>query len=165
MGRCCGWRTELTQNPRFAAFLVHMQELHDKKNHDYAEDTNPYSNFEFAARFAGVPVHTVFDVLIGVKQARLLVLRTGKTPNNESLWDTVRDRAVYASLQASYEAPEQPTQEQRYSDKGLYFQNGRLWCVGCKIMVTTTWEPGNPPSCPKCSSTMELSEGDSRFDR
>jgi hypothetical protein len=69
----------MAHNPAFHALLSRMGETHDKKNHDYAEDGNPYSNFEFAAQFAGVSVQQVFDVMIGIKQARLLVLtQSGK---------------------------------------------------------------------------------------
>jgi hypothetical protein len=94
----------MAHNPAFHALLSRMGETHDKKNHDYAEDGNPYSNFEFAAQFAGVSVQQVFDVMIGIKQARLLVLtQSGKEPNNESIEDTRLDQAVYATLKASYE--------------------------------------------------------------
>lgn len=93
----------MPRNPKFNAFAEHALELHDKKNHDYASDNNPYSNFEFAAHYAGITVDQVFDVMIGVKQARLIELTSaGKTPNNESIWDTKRDLAVYAMLKASY---------------------------------------------------------------
>lgn len=91
------------RNPAFNALLDDMKELHDRKNEDYAGDGNPYSNFEFAAQTAGVTVEQVFRVLIGVKLARLNVLRaSGKTPNHESIADTEKDLAVYAALLASY---------------------------------------------------------------
>lgn len=93
----------MPRNPKFNAFAEHALELHDKKSHDYASDNNPYSNFEFAAHYAGITVDQVFDVMIGVKQARLIELTSNnKTPNNESIWDTKRDLAVYAMLKASY---------------------------------------------------------------
>lgn len=91
------------RNPAFHDLLARMGETHDKKNQDYAEDGNPYSNFEFAAEFAGVSVNQVFDVLIAVKQARLMVLtKSGRAPNNESIEDSLLDQAVYTTLKASY---------------------------------------------------------------
>ena len=94
----------MARNPRFSMLLAEMQELHDKKNHDYAEDGNPYSNFEFAAKVAEgfTGIDAVFAVLIGVKLARLKELTAkGKTPNNESINDTRVDLAMYATLWTS----------------------------------------------------------------
>ncbi len=93
------------RNPKFAALLDEMAGLHDRKNNDYAQDANPYSNFEQAAEvargFSGVDA--VFASLIGVKLARLRELTSaGKTPNNESIADTRTDLAMYAALWASY---------------------------------------------------------------
>lgn len=91
------------RNPKFHKLLERMASTHDKKNEDYATAGNPYSNFEEAAAFAGVTVEQVFDVLIGIKQARLKELtQSGKKPNNESIQDTRLDAAVYAALRASY---------------------------------------------------------------
>lgn len=102
----CNWCANvegMMRNPAFHALLDEMKAVHDQKNADYAEAANPYSNFEFAAQTAGVTVEQVFRVLIGVKLARLQVLRaSGKAPNHESLADTEKDLAVYAALLASY---------------------------------------------------------------
>ena len=93
----------MAKNPKFDALLDRMRDIHDRKNADYASGDNPYSNFEEAARSAGVSVDTVFAVLIGIKQARIKELTTkDKTPNNESLQDSRLDMAVYAALRASY---------------------------------------------------------------
>ena len=97
--------------------LSEMQELHDKKNHDYAEDGNPYSNFEYAARLAEgfTGTDAVFAVLIGVKFARLReLLSKKKAPNNESIEDTRRDLAMYATLWCSYAL------RMSYDDNRLY---------------------------------------------
>jgi hypothetical protein len=96
----------MSRNPKFDAYLENMREIHDKKNSDYADDANPYSNFEGAARIAGVTVDTVFHVLLGVKMERLRQLVSGKEPNFESLDDTVLDLANYAALWGSYRAEE-----------------------------------------------------------
>lgn len=94
------------QNSRFEAHLARMAQVHDSKNHDYADDQNPYSNFEAAAQTAGCSVDTVFRVLIGVKLARLHELQKGeKAPRHESVDDSLLDLSVYAALWASYHAP------------------------------------------------------------
>jgi hypothetical protein len=75
-----------------------MERLHDRKNHDYAEDGNPYSNFEKAAALAGIePVQAVLT-LIGVKTARIAELNKGKQANFEPLEDSLRDLAVYSVI-------------------------------------------------------------------
>lgn len=77
--------------------------LHNRKNHDYARDLNPYSNFEEAAEYAGVSVDQAIRVLMGVKVARLReLLSADKTPNNESIQDTKDDLALYTLIWASY---------------------------------------------------------------
>lgn len=91
----------MADNPQFNAVLGEMADLHDRKNHDYAEDNNPYSNFEYAAAHAGVTVQQVFDVMLGIKQARLRQL-TVKDAINESIRDSMIDRAVYAALAVAY---------------------------------------------------------------
>jgi hypothetical protein len=92
-------------NKYFNAVLDQMRSIHDRKVADYASTQNPYSNFEMSAEVAGVPVETVFRVLIGVKLARLAeLLNNAKTPNNESIDDSIIDLANYAALWASYRA-------------------------------------------------------------
>jgi len=93
----------MASNPKFDAVLAAMAEIHQKKNHDYAKDSNPYSNFEGAAATAGCSVDTVFMVLMGIKMERLRELLTsGKDAQNESVQDSRMDLAVYAALWASY---------------------------------------------------------------
>ena len=75
-----------------------MQEIVESKAHDYAKDDNVFSNFEFAADVAGVTVEQEFAVMIGTKVARLRELLGNKTPNNESIDDTLLDLANYAAL-------------------------------------------------------------------
>ena len=98
----------MARNPAFDAHLEKMKDVHDTKNHDYAADGNPYSNFMLSATLAGCSVDTVFRVLIGVKLARLDELLKGKTPKHESVADSLLDLSVYSSLWASYRA--QPPQ-------------------------------------------------------
>lgn len=93
----------MPNNPHFSGLLQDMAALHDQKNHDYAHDENPYSNFEEAAKEADVSVATVFSVMIGIKNARIRELeRAGKDPQNESVLDSYMDRCMYTALDLSY---------------------------------------------------------------
>ena len=98
----------MANNPRFTRLLHDMAQLHDRKNHDYAKDADPYSNFREAALVAqGFDgLDAVFAALIGVKLARLRELKaSGKAPKNESIHDTLMDLAMYAALWASATLP------------------------------------------------------------
>lgn len=90
------------RNPKFDSLLKQMEEMHDRKNEDYAADDNPYSNFEEVAEIADISVDKVFMVMIATKIVRLKNLMKGKTPKNESIWDSKLDLAVYSALMASY---------------------------------------------------------------
>lgn len=93
----------MANNPRFENLLAQMSALHQKKNHDYASDADPFSNFTFAANHAGVDVDTVFRVMIGIKEARLRELTSaGKVPNNESIEDTRIDLTMYQALRCAF---------------------------------------------------------------
>ena len=77
--------------------------LVEGKASDYAEDDNVFSNFEFAANAAEVTVGQIFLSLIGVKMARLQqLIGNDKTPNNESIDDTLLDLMNYAGLLKAY---------------------------------------------------------------
>ena len=90
-------------NGDVAEMLTILQHLHTAKSHDYAQADNPFSNFEEAAASAGIPVDTVFAVMMGIKQARLKELQAAhKTPLHEALDDTRVDLALYAVLRAAY---------------------------------------------------------------
>lgn len=96
----------VADNPKFDKLLQQMADLHEKKNHDYA-DENPYSNFEGAAAIVGCDVDTIFRALIGIKLERLRVLlSSGKTPNNESVQDSRMDLTMYCALWTSYHLEE-----------------------------------------------------------
>lgn len=83
--------------------LTILQQLHTAKSHDYAQAENPFSNFEEAAASAGIPVDTVFAVMMAIKQARLKELQGAhKTPRHEAMDDTRVDLALYGVLRAAY---------------------------------------------------------------
>lgn len=93
------------RNPAYVSLIHKMLETHEIKSHDYADDNNPFSNFEFAAQIAkgfNDEVDKVFATLIGVKLARLQQLLNGKSPKNESIDDTFLDQTNYSAIWASY---------------------------------------------------------------
>jgi hypothetical protein len=118
----------MAKSPKFKMLLHEMGELHDSKNNDYAQDGNPFSNFEEAAKVAEgfTGTDAVFAVLIGIKLARLRELtRAKKTPNNESINDTRKDLAMYAALWAAYSLPFS------YDDSRLWHNGGPISaCMG-----------------------------------
>lgn len=96
----------MSRNTTVTALLAEMGELHDRKNEDYANASNPYENFERAATLASWftdPVDRTFATLLGVKLARLGELGAkAETPNFESTADSHLDLATYAVLWAAY---------------------------------------------------------------
>ena len=83
----------------FYLLLLEINELHKKKKADYANPSDRFSNFRIAAEFSGIKTYQSIENLIGVKQARLLELRSNnREPLNESVRDTLVDRAVYSLL-------------------------------------------------------------------
>lgn len=87
--------------PLIAEILARIQAIHDKKNADYAQEGNPFSNFERAAILASWfnnPVDKIFATLIGIKLARLAELLNGKIPLNESIDDSFLDENTYSVL-------------------------------------------------------------------
>ena len=68
------------------------------KNHDYAKSTDMFANFRKVADISNQSIEKVFMVFMAVKIARLGELTDGKTPNNESVNDTLLDLSNYADL-------------------------------------------------------------------
>ena len=90
-------------NQDFINLLDEMKEIHEKKAHDYAKETDPYSNFRESAQTAGTNVETTFFVLIGTKISRLRnLIASGKNAKNESLIDSAKDLTVYCALLTSF---------------------------------------------------------------
>jgi hypothetical protein len=85
------------RNPKFHALLEELASLHDAKNHDYAKDTDPYSNFR-RAEAMGVPAWKGVLVRLTDKWSRIEQIAAGKTPKNESLRDSLIDNAAYSLL-------------------------------------------------------------------
>jgi len=87
-----------------------MQRIMVKKNKDYANSIDVYTNFKEVAKLCRILSVDVtkpegcIQFFCLVKIHRLFKLkREGKAPTNESLQDTAVDLAVYASLLAGYD--------------------------------------------------------------
>lgn len=94
----------MSRNPEFLELLEKMKITHEKKSNDYSDDSNVFSNFEYAAQLASVftdEVDRVFATLVGVKLARICELRKGKVPNNESIEDSFLDLSNYCAIWGS----------------------------------------------------------------
>jgi hypothetical protein len=81
------------------------------------------SNFTFAAQVADgfTGADAVFATMIGIKLARLKELRgKGKTAQNESAHDSLKDLAMYAALWAAHALP-------------FSYDDSRLWHNGGEV--------------------------------
>jgi hypothetical protein len=92
-------------SPKVPLILSRIEAIHNRKNADYSQEGNPFSNFERAAilgSWFNDPVDKVFAILLGIKLARMAELSNGKTPNNESLEDSFLDHDTYSVLWHAY---------------------------------------------------------------
>ena len=90
-------------NKHFLTLIEECKQIHEKKLHDYAQDDNPFSNFERASDIANGTVNDIFKVMIGIKIARLEeLLENDKQPLNESIKDSFIDLANYCLLWGAY---------------------------------------------------------------
>ena len=86
-------------HPRFYELLESMAETHSRKNHDYADQNDPLSNFKEVAHATNLTPFQVLHVFIATKCASIRQLTT-KTNLviGESIKDSLLDLAVYALL-------------------------------------------------------------------
>lgn len=84
-------------HPKFYELIREICELHDRKNADYARDDDPLSNFR-QAEALGIPAWKGVLVRMSDKWSRIQELSSGKTPQNESLRDSLIDLAVYSLI-------------------------------------------------------------------
>jgi hypothetical protein len=89
--------TDRRGHPKFYELIAEICELHARKNSDYARDDDPLSNFRQCEQF-GIPAWQGALVRMGDKWSRICELAKGKTPQNESLRDSLIDLAVYSLI-------------------------------------------------------------------
>ena len=85
------------RNPAFNKLIDEILELHESKNSDYAQDTDPLSNLRRSTRL-GIPAWKGVIVRLTDKWSRVEQLTAGKLPKHESLRDSLIDNAVYSLL-------------------------------------------------------------------
>jgi hypothetical protein len=86
-------------HPRFYEYLEQMAETHSRKNHDYADQGDPLSNFKEVAAATGVPPITVIRMFLATKMARIKQLSVKENlVVGESIKDSFLDMAVYSIL-------------------------------------------------------------------
>jgi len=85
-------------HPRFYELLDEIAELHDKKNHDYAQDGDPLSNLRRSENF-GIPGWKGILIRLSDKWSRLEELSKKEARvKEESIKDTLLDNAIYSLL-------------------------------------------------------------------
>lgn len=93
---------KLDPNNHFEAILIAMAEIHRSKGGDYASPEDRYSNFRETAEHIGSYPWITNEVMIQTKQSRIKQLLrkwlNDESPNNESLRDSLIDRAVYSVI-------------------------------------------------------------------
>jgi len=86
------------QIKQFAAITEQMKSIMFAKGNDYANDDR-LSNFKLAGNISGLSPELNCLSLIATKVARLgVLLNNDKTPNNESINDSLLDLANYTVL-------------------------------------------------------------------
>ena len=86
------------KNEKFHELLKRIGDLHDKKNSDYADPEDPFSNFRACEGF-DIPAWKGVMVRMSDKWSRLCNLsQTDTAIVNESFEDTCLDLAVYSLI-------------------------------------------------------------------
>lgn len=86
---------------RFQAEIAELIALHQRKGMDYATEEDEHLNFRIAANQMGYTAWQQCEAMVAHKQSRMRELypwRTGKTPRNESIRETLIDRAVFSII-------------------------------------------------------------------
>lgn len=89
---------KLGGHPKFYELLLQIAELHARKNHDYAKDGDPLSNFRRSSDFGISPFRAIL-VRMSDKWSRIEELSKKENQvKNESIIDSLMDNAVYSLL-------------------------------------------------------------------
>jgi hypothetical protein len=92
-------RIVLNLDDPFERVVYDMVKMKRRKRADYAGDGNPFQNFIDSSYQINATPGVSCEVLIGTKQSRLRnLLGTDRDVQNESVEDTILDRAVYSTL-------------------------------------------------------------------
>ena len=86
----------------FEVAMAKILDMHRRKKQDYTH-SGEFDNFVDSANAAGVSVAQSIEVMIATKESRRQNLEnTGKAPVNESVEDTLLDRAVYSIIRYAH---------------------------------------------------------------
>lgn len=86
-------------HPNFYKYLDEMAETHSRKNHDYADQKNPLSNFYDVANMTNLTPEQVILVFLCTKIVRIKQLLTKKNlVKGEGITDSCMDLSVYGIL-------------------------------------------------------------------
>lgn len=84
---------------KIGKLLIKMYEVNKSKRADYTGDRGIFANFIESGAQVGISAGLGIEYMIATKQSRLKgLLKPGVTPNNESIEDTLLDRAVYSVI-------------------------------------------------------------------
>lgn len=86
-------------DPRVHKLFQEAIDLYNRKNHDYAEDVDPMSNFEKSRDFGVEPWRAVL-IRINDKMSRLSQLSKKSAQVEEKVRDTLLDIANYSLIAA-----------------------------------------------------------------
>lgn len=99
-------RWEVNQKENVDAINTLFMECIDtmiKKGHDYADNNNCFSNFEFIAKTCSIPTEKAIMVFIAVKIARITqLLEKQETKVGESIEDSLKDIINYCGILHNY---------------------------------------------------------------
>lgn len=91
--------TKQQQEEILESIFAKIKDIQLKKGNDYSSNTDRLSNFKLAGSICGLTPELNCLSLIATKVARLGVLISGeKTPDNESIIDSVDDLISYSIL-------------------------------------------------------------------
>jgi hypothetical protein len=89
----------LDSSDPFEAAIIDIVTINRRKRADYATDNDIFSNFRGAGARTGLDAGKIVDVMLAIKDERMMALKAnGRDPQNESVLDTLLDRAVYGVI-------------------------------------------------------------------
>lgn len=89
---------DMKEDP-IGSILLEMYRVNKSKRADYTGDRGIFANFSESGDQVGISAGKGIEYMIATKQSRLKgLLQPGVTPNNESVLDTLMDRAVYSVI-------------------------------------------------------------------
>lgn len=97
-------------DPKVLEYLTELRNLHVSKGGDYASEREPLLNYVTSAEDNGIPPWRAAQLRLSEKYRRLMNLTLdGRTPNHESVDDTLMDIAALALIIRSLRSREVAT--------------------------------------------------------